>query len=77
MAAAAGDGQVRLDAAQQAEFYRIKEEAKSKTSKLAADRDALTAAQARIDACSSLPLPPCRGVCRFARCAQNKPLLRY
>ena len=47
MAEVAGQGEVRLDAAQQAEFYRIKEEAKSKTSKLQADHDALLANQVR------------------------------
>lgn len=54
MAEAAGQGEVRLDAAQQAEFYRIKEEAKSRTSKLRADHDALQAAQVAWRAC-----PPC------------------
>ena len=48
MAEAAGQGEVRLDAAQQAEFYRIREEAKSKTSKLQADHDALAATQVGI-----------------------------
>ena len=46
-AAAAGDGTVRLDGAQQAEYWRIKEEAKSKTSRLQADHDVLAAAQVR------------------------------
>ncbi len=38
---------MRLDGAQQAEFYRIKEEAKSKTSRLQADHDVLATAQVR------------------------------
>lgn len=46
MKRAAGEGQVHLDAQLQAEFYKIQEEAKSKTSKLRTDHEALKAAQA-------------------------------
>ena len=47
MKKAAGEGQVHLDAQLQAEWYKIQEEAKSKTSKLRTDHEALKATQAR------------------------------
>lgn len=43
---AAEEGQLHLDAQTQAEYYKIKEEAKSKTSKLRTDHEALKAGQA-------------------------------
>ena len=46
MKKAAGEGQVHLDAQLQAECYKIQEEAKSKTSKLRTDHEALKATQA-------------------------------
>ena len=45
MKRAAGEGQVHLDAQLQAEYYKIQEEAKSKTSRLRTDHEALRAAQ--------------------------------
>lgn len=42
---AASEGQVHLDPQLQAEFYKIQEEAKSKTSKLRADHDTFQIAQ--------------------------------
>lgn len=45
MKKAAEEGQVHLDAQLQAEFYKIQEEAKSKTSRLRADHDSLSTAQ--------------------------------
>ena len=43
----AAEGELRLSDEQQAEFYRIQEEAGSRTAKLRADHAALQAAQAR------------------------------
>ena len=53
MRRAAGEGQVHLDAQLQAEYYKIQEEAKSKTSRLRTDHEALRAAQvpATLPAC--------------------------
>jgi hypothetical protein len=45
MRTAASEGQVYLNAQHQAEFYKIQEEAKSKTSKLRADHDSHQTAQ--------------------------------
>ena len=46
--AEAREGELRLTDEQQAEFYRIQEEAGSKTARLRADHAALQAAQARL-----------------------------
>ena len=48
MRAEAAEGELRLTDEQQAEFYRIQEEAGSRTAKLRADHAALQAAQARV-----------------------------
>ncbi len=45
MRTASNEGQVHLNAQHQAEFYKIQEEAKSKTSKLRSDHDSLQTAQ--------------------------------
>lgn len=49
--AEAAEGELRLSDEQQAEFYRIQEEAGSRTAKLRADHAALQAAQARFGPC--------------------------
>lgn len=58
---AAEEGQLHLDAQTQAEYYKIKEEAKSKTSKLRTDHEALKAGQAS----SIVNLKP---ACRLLHC---------
>lgn len=57
MRKAAGEGEVHLDAQLQAEWYKIQEEAKSKTSKLRTDHEALKATQARPLVCFRPPWP--------------------
>ncbi|EIE20863.1 RecF/RecN/SMC protein [Coccomyxa subellipsoidea C-169] len=55
MRTASNEGQVHLNAQHQAEFYKIQEEAKSKTSKLRSDHDSLQTAQdADVEALSNL-----------------------
>ncbi len=59
MKKAAGEGQVHLDAQLQAEWYKIQEEAKSKTSKLRTDHEALKATQARPPTARLTTMPTC------------------
>lgn len=57
MKTAASEGQVHLNAQLQAEFYKIQEEAKSKTSKLRADHDSLQATQVPQATCHASAVP--------------------
>jgi hypothetical protein len=74
MKKAAEEGQLHLDAQTQAEYYKIKEEAKSKTSKLRTDHEALKAGQASstVYPKSAFRLLHCRCLIQqVAMCAQT------
>ena len=71
MRAEAREGELRLTDEQQAEFYRIQEEAGSRTAKLRADHAALQAAQARPHARALSQHPRCPAL-RGAACARAR-----
>ena len=75
MKKAAGEGQVHLDAQLQAEWYKIQEEAKSKTSKLRTDHEALKATQASPSAARlAMPLRKAQGRawCHLPQCSVKR-----